>query len=604
MWSKRTKHTLHRYTTMLKRFFVSLLGTMAGLWISLLILIFGGMMMIGVALGSQAGDNMAKIERKSILHFDLSGDVAERNMPGSFIDFLRQEESSAPTMQDMLQSLKAAATDDRIEGLYLECGGAYMGPASHQELVEAIEKFKKSGKWVYAYADSYSQGDYLIASTADYVDLNPVGAVAIHGLSSVVPFYTGLLDKLGVKMQIIKVGTYKSAVEPFVLKSMSEPARRQTQQFCDTIWNYMSQTIAANRGLSDSTVRALASEMIFTRPADTFVNDGLVDTLIYKRCAEETLRELSGIDEDSDLRLVSPADYLASKDVLKYINDSNRHIAVLFALGEISDSGDEGIVGDKMVDDIIDLADDDNVAGLVFRVNSPGGSAFASEQIWEALEYFKSQGKPLYVSMGDYAASGGYYISCGADSIFADRTTITGSIGVFGMIPDFSGLVTDKLGVNFSTVQTNPNASGVSVMEPMTPAQHAAMQQSVETVYELFTKRVAEGRKLDIDYVKSIAEGRVWVGSDALRLGLVDTLGSLENTVAAMCDHLGMTSGDVVTYPLVEEKLWEKILRQNQSLKDLKAAGYDLESIRYIETVKRLRNAAPIQARMPEMIIK
>ena len=363
-----------------------------------------------------------------------------------------------------------------------------------------------SGKWVYAYSDNYGEGDYVIATTADCIALNPVGSIDIHGLGGMSPFFKGLLDKLGVKMQIIKVGTYKSAVEPYILTSMSQPAKEQMQQYIDSIWGYLVNTMAYNRQISSDTIRAMASQMISTREAPTFIADGLADTLVYKRESDNILRDYLGLEEKQDLRLITPIEYLTAKELTKF-NSERKHIAVLYAIGEISDSGKEGIVGPDMVNQIVALADDDNVRGMVLRVNSPGGSAFASEQIWESLEYFKSKDKPLYISMGDYAASGGYYISCGGDSIFADQTTITGSIGVFGMIPDFSGLVTDKLGVTFTTVETNPNAVGISGFEPMSPAQQAAMQQSVDNIYELFTRRVAEGRGLEQDYVKSIAEG-------------------------------------------------------------------------------------------------
>ena len=587
---------------MLKKFFISMLGTMAGLWISLALLIFGGSMFVGALIGSK-GDSSANVEKKSVLHFNLTGEIAERYQPISFFDMIQMGESDAPTLEEMISALKAAAKDEKIEGLYLECNGSSMGTASRQELIEAIVEFKRNRKWVYAYSDSYSQGDYLIATTADTLALNPIGSVDIHGVGGMVPFYKGLLDKIGVKMQIIKVGTYKSAVEPYILTSMSEPARKQMQQYCDTIWNYISQTIAANRQLPESEVRNLASQMIFTRPADTFTADGLVDTLQYSRQANATLVAMSGIDR-KDPRLITPRDYLDSKNILPTLGDDARHIAVLYAVGEISDSGDEGIVGSTMVKEINDLADDDDVAGLVLRVNSPGGSAFASEQIWEALEYFKSKDKPFYVSMGDYAASGGYYISCGADSIFADRTTITGSIGVFGMIPDFSGLLKDKLGVNFSTVETNENALGISISEPMTPAQYQAMQQNVENTYALFTSRVATGRNLELDFVKGIAEGRVWIGSDAIQLGLVDALGSLDAAVGAMADELGMLKSETKSYPAVEEKMWEQFLRDNADFQILEDAGYDKEAMRYIYDVRKLRSANPLQARMPKVIIK
>lgn len=581
-----------------------MLGTMAGLWISLFLIVFGGIMIAGISLGSSLGSSQVEIKKNSILRFDLDGVILDREQPMSFMQLVRDEKRNAPTLDDMLSSLKVAAKDDRIDGLYLNCKGASMGSASRQELVEAINCFKASGKWVYAYADNYyAQGDYLLATTADYLVLNPIGAVDIHGVGGITPFFSGLLEKLGIKMQVLKVGTYKSAVEPYILKSMSEPARRQMQQYCDTIWNYVSHTIAANRMLSDSLVRALASQFISTRPAEFFKSENLVDTLLYARQSDNFLRELTDREADEELRMLTPSDYLSATDLMSGMAVPERHIAVLYALGEISDTGSEGIVGDKLTKEIIDLADDDDVAGLVMRVNSPGGSAFASEQIWESLEYFKSKGKPFYVSMGDVAASGGYYISCGADCIFADRTTITGSIGVFGLVPDLSGLVSGKLGVTFSTVATNPNMS-VSIMEPMSTEASAAMQKNVEDIYDLFTGRVAAGRKMTVEKVKEIAEGRVWIGSDALGLGLVDNLGSLEDAVCAMASDLGLTAGDIREYPNREEKLWEKILRQSGGIEDLKADEWSFEAIREKLFLERILKSSPVMARMEDVIIK
>lgn len=588
---------------MLKRFFVSMLGTMAGLWISLFLLFIGGMIAVGVAIGSGSGDSMVKVEKHSALYFNLSGEVYDRTQPADFLQLLQQVENDAPTLEDMIRSLELAADDDKIEGLYLNCSGAGIGMASREELIEAIARFKESGKWIYAYSDSYSQGDYVIATTADCVALNPIGSIDIHGLGGMTPFFKGLLDKIGVKMQIIKVGTYKSAVEPYILTSMSEPAREQMQQYIDSIWSYLAETVSVNRNIPEDSVRAMASQLISTREAKTFISDGLADTLLYKRQSDELLREYCGIRSDEELQLVTPADYLSVKNISDF-NSAKDHIAVLFAIGEISDSGKDGIVGPDMVNQIIELADDEHVRGMVFRVNSPGGSAFASEQIWEALEYFKSKDKPLFVSMGDYAASGGYYISCGADSIFADETTITGSIGVFGMIPDFSGLVTDKLGVNFSAVETNENAIGLTGFRAMTPEQHAAMQKSVEDIYDLFTGRVAAGRGLEQDYVKSIAEGRVWIGTAALGLGLVDAIGSLDTTIEALADETGLDSKDIVRYPKTESSVWEQLLRQSGGLDQLKAAGYDIETMKYIDIVRRMRTANPMQARIEPIIFE
>lgn len=588
---------------MLKRFFISMLGTMAGLWVSILIQIVIGILLIGIVVGKSSNTTTVTIQSKSALLLDLSGTIKDRNTPTPFIHYIQQTESTTPTLEDMILALQSAADDKDIKGVYIRCGGASMGTAACEELIEAINKFKESGKWVYAYADNYTQGDYMVATTADKVILNPIGSIDIHGIGGITPFFKNLLDKIGVKTQIIKVGTYKSAVEPYILTSMSDPARQQMQQYVDSLWTYISEEIAHNRSVALDSIKAMASQFTSTHLAQTFIDNGLVDELMYKRQVEDELLDLCGLDSDDDLRLITPSDYVESRSISSY-NTNKQHIAVLYAVGEISDSGTEGIVGPSMVDEITKLADNDDVAGMVFRVNSPGGSAFASEQIWEALEYFKSKNKPLYVSMGDYAASGGYYISCGADRIFADRATLTGSIGVFGMIPDFSGLVTDKLGVNFSSVESNPNAIGLSTVQPMSPEQHQAMQKSVENIYDLFTKRVATGRNIDQDYVKTIAEGRVWIAGDAIKLGLVDTFGSLEDAINAMAEKLDISNTSIARYPIYKEHLVDKIMRNYGNIEQLRQAGYDAETLKLIETVRRLRTDSPIQARTELVIFR
>lgn len=589
---------------MLKKFFISMLGTMAGFWISLILFFVVGAVAVGVAIGSAAGDSAVKVENKSILHFNLSGEVAERYSSQPFLQMIQNFDKESLTLDEMLRSLRKAADDDRIKALYIECGGAYMAPASREEVLEALAEFKESGKPVIAYGDAYTQGDYMIAAMADSLYLNPMGAIDIHGVGGASPFFTGLLDKLGVKMQIVKVGTYKSAVEPFILTSMSEPARLQMKQYCDSIWAAVAGSIASARSMPVDSIYSIAPKFTATWPATEFVNGGFATSLKYNREVDATLRRVSGLKDKDDVRLISPADYLASPE-LPGLDGDKDHIAVYYAVGDIVDEGDEGIVGSAVTKDIVELADDEYVKGLVLRVNSPGGSAFASEQIWESLEYFKSKGKPFYVSMGDYAASGGYYISCGADSIFADRSTITGSIGVFGMIPDMSGLVTGKLGISFSTVETNPNAAGISIMQPMTAQQHAALQRSVEDMYDRFTGRVAEGRHMPQDSVKAIAEGRVWIGGRALQLGLVDRLGSLDATVKAMADRLDMNSSHVKAYPSYEEEIWEQILKNADFAVDSRLASeLDAETLRALGVVKRLRSMNPVQARMEPVEIR
>lgn len=585
---------------MLKRFFISLLGSVAGFWLSFILLFFVIATIAGAVLAKT--ENTAKVEKNSILYLNLTGDIAERQQDQSFFEMIEEmKDEKSQTLCDMLTAIRHAANDQNIEGIYINAGGASMGTASRQELIEALNDFKESGKWIYAYGDNYTQGDYLIASVADKIYLNPVGNVDIHGVGMQTPYFTGLLDKLGIKVQVVKVGTYKSAVEPYILTSMSEAARRQNSIYVDSIWNFYANTIGENRDVAPAEVSAWADSLTFAWTADKDIEKNIITTTAYRRNVEDMLRDLNDLDREDKLPLVTPADYVAS---MKTVSADDSHIAVLYAAGEIVESGEGGIVGKTITPQIIKLADDDNVKALVFRVNSGGGSAFASEQIWEALEYFKSTGKPFYVSMGDFAASGGYYISCGADRIFADATTLTGSIGVFGLIPDFSGLVTDKLGVTFSTVASSPNATFMSLTKPMTPYQTKAMQSYVEDTYDVFTSRVADGRHISVDSVKAIAEGRVWVGATALEIGLVDELGSLDDAIKAIAEEVDLDADKIVNYPKVSNDFMEKLLEQSSRMTELKGMALDPETIKYMMTVRRLRDMSPIQARMPEFTIE
>ena len=527
-----------------------------------------------------------------------------------------QQKDGQLSLSDILSSIKEAANDDRIEGVYLYCGGASMGIASRQELIGAIEGFRKSGKWVLAYGDYYSQGDYYVACSADEIYLNPVGAVDVRGLASVTPFFKGLMDKMGIQMQIIKVGQYKSAVEPFILTEASEPSKQQTRRYVDGIWDVMVGYIAERRGVDPDSVQMWADDMAMTFSAETCVDKNIAGRLAYSREVEDILKNRCGLDKKDKLRVVTPEEYVMINGA-GFESQSKQHIAVLYALGDIVDSGKGGIVSEDMVPEILRLSKDDNVSGMVLRVNSGGGSAFASEQIWDALEQFKAEGKPVYVSMGDVAASGGYYISCGADKIYADQTTLTGSIGIFGMIPCLKGLVTDKLGVAFSTVSTNPNASAPSLYEPMTPLQHKRMQDMVEHGYETFVGRVAQGRGMSVDSVKVIAEGRVWYGEDALSIGLVDELGGLDAAIRAMAERVGLDESDYVEYPAIHFPLLLMMLRQadvNAAIGDgivdmvgqyaVVCGESSSYAARFASLVEQFIGQSPLQARMEDVTIE
>lgn len=572
-----------------------MLGSIAGFWISMAIAVFACIGIAGALIAENTDSTKSKIENKSVLYLDLTGTMRDRNQDLDFMQLLSGGDLDNDALIDVLDAIEMASTDKRIEGIYIKADGSSQGFATREEIVNALKAFKNSGKWIYAYGDSYTQGDYLLASIADEVVLNPLGNVDVHGVATQIPFFKELLDKIGVKIQIVRVGTFKSAVEPFMGTTMSDASRLQNQVMVDSLWNYMAGTISTGRDVSIEKVNSWADSLLAAQRAQAALANGAVSKLLYQREMDDLLREKLGLKHDDELPLVTPSMLLATK-TKNY--EKKAHIAVLFAEGDIVDTGNDGIVGDVMTPEIIKLADDDNVNALLMRVNSGGGSAFASEQIWEAIKYFKSKEKPVYVSMGDYAASGGYYISCGADRIFADHTTLTGSIGVFGMIPDFSGLVTDKLGIHFATVETNPNATFPDPMTGMTPQQHKIMQRSVEDIYEVFTMRVAEGRGMSQDSVKAIAEGRVWVGGQALNLGLVDEIGGFKDALAAIAEKVDLSVDQVVYYPKVSDQWLNQLILEARRSTGAGSLSLDAEAVNTLRTINMLRTQNPVQARV------
>jgi len=585
---------------MLKRFFISMLGTMAGLWLS--IIIFGFVLMVGLvaSLAKAVGSNAEVTPSEGILYLNLSGSIPERPAQFNIYDVLNGTEQASECLSDMVSAIRLAANDKKIKAMYINCNGAAMGIASRSEVVEALKEFKKSGKKIFAYADIYEQGDYYMASLADVVYLNPVGSVNVHGLGVQTVFFTGLLEKAGVEVQVVKVGSFKSAVEPFIRTSMSEPSKLQTSIFVNQIWDCMASEMAEARKVDTAQVNMWADSLSFTWAPEVYVDSKMVNELKYRTEVEDIIRERLGLDKDKKLPLIAPSTYMATKANKV---SGKKHIAVLYAVGDIVDSGNEGIVDDLLVPEIGRLAKDDKVIGLVLRVNSGGGSAFASEQIWQALEEFKKTGKPYYVSMGDYAASGGYYISCGADRIYADPTTLTGSIGIFGMIPNANRLLTDKLGLAFETVASSPNANFPNFTEPMTERQYSAMQAYVERGYETFTSRVADGRHIPQDSVKAIGGGRVWDGASALKIGLVDNLGTLHDAVSAMAQELDIEADKYVCYPTAEED-WKKMLLSSLNTAEYGSAKSYAEMARIKRFAECLMNMHPVQARMDYLLIE
>ncbi len=548
----------------MKKFFSNVLSSMVGTWIAMALFALILIGVVAAAVASFGGDKeaTASLEKKSILKIDLSGTINERetSFDIDFIALMQGKGFEEPqSLVTLTKAIDAAKTNEKISALYLDCKGANASPATLKALRNAVIDFKKSGKKVYAYGDFLYQGDYYVASVADSLFLNPMGYLDLHGMSASAIYFKGLLDKLGIEFQIAKVGTFKSAVEPFTQTEMSAPARAQLDTLGTNMWSVIKADIATARKIKASDIDSImASHITQLSTPEQIVGWKLVDRCVVRRQMEGILSRLVDVKE-KDLNYISAADMdKHSKWGTQY--DSKNQIAVLYAVGEIAESENAGINCEKLVPVITKLADDEGVKGMVLRVNSPGGSVFGSAEIAEALSYFQSKGKKLAVSMGDYAASGGYWISCEADRIFACPLTITGSIGIFGMLPNGKGLL-DKLGVNPQFVSTNPLSDFRIPLAPITDQQMAAMQVEINRGYDRFISRVARGRHMPESKVRAIAEGRVWDGQKALQLGLVDQLGTLDDAIAwvATNSKLG-TDYDVALYPKSESSFMDMVM--------------------------------------------
>lgn len=583
---------------MLKRFFENFLAVLAGLWVTIFLCFLLLMVFVGAIVSLTSTDakpDMASLKDHNVLRISLDGTVTDRATPINLMDQLYGDNETSLPLNDIVRALKLASEDKAIDGIMLDCKGASMGMAQMQAIITAINQFKESGKWVFAYSDNYTQGNYALACAADSIFINPIGMVDVHGLSTTVVYFKDMLDKLGVDVQVVKVGTYKSAVEPYILNDMSDANREQTSQFLSNIWGNISEHIAKNRKVSTDTVNQWANGFLFAKATEDYVRLKVVDSMKYRHEFDDMIAAKINEDEPNYV------DFTSYVSLQKNINSSKsgKQIAVLYAVGTITESAKDGIASETIVPQILDLAEDEDVDGLILRVNSGGGSAFASEQIWEALQQWKSiTGKPFYVSMGDYAASGGYYISCGADRIYAEPLTLTGSIGIFGLIPNVQKLLNDKIGIHTSTVSTN-TGNFPDFFRTMNPEQRAAMQGYVERGYELFVSRCANGRHMPVDSIKAIAEGRVWDGSAALRIGLVDKLGGLQQAIADMASELESAEDYyVVEYPAVKFKWWEELLDMSNQMQSKAMENQLKEWVPYYTTIKNIKQLAPLQARM------
>lgn len=599
----------YRYV-MLKRFFFNLLSSFVGAWIALTLFILALVISIigfAGALGSMSGSEAPTLKKHSVLKLDLSGVIeeTETNAGLDYFALLQGNVERPKTLRSLVEALAEAKVNKNIDALYIECNGVSASLATVNALRQAVADFKKSGKPVYAYGDGLTTSDYFIAAQADSLFMNPAGELHMAGLSGTTMYMKGLFDKLGIQFQVIKVGTFKSAVEPYILNEMSAPARAQLDTLYTNLWNYVTADIAKVRKINASRINDLITDgRLMNSPAEDLVKEKFVDRLIYKRQLDAIFARLTG-SEKGKVNYVGP-EALGGPDLNIKAYASKKQVAVLYATGDIAETPGAGINCEKLVPEIVKLADDDNVKGLVLRVNSPGGSVFGSTQIGEALDYFKSTGKPFAVSMGDYAASGGYWISCGADRIFADPLTITGSIGIFGLIPNASGLA-DKIGVNPQTVATNPSSDYPSLYYPMTEAQHAVMQRMIERGYDQFITRVAKGRHMTKDQVKRIAEGRVWDAQTALKIKLVDQLGSLDDAAKWVARKADMKPDDydIAIYPQFKQEWLDMILSNQEmipaALREVLKPGVDQLMVREAQRVLTMK---PDQARMAPVKVR
>ena len=592
---------------MLKKFFLNALSSFIGAWIA--IVLFGIVcVIVAVGLVARLGSSavsQTQVSKDSILTINLQGELEEISMPMDidYTSLLSGVNIKKQSLTELTTAIEAAAENKNIKAIYLKCNSVVASPATLNAIRNSLLDFKESGKKIIAYGDMLAMGDYYIATVADELYMNPGGNVGIKGLGGITPFFKGLFDKIGVEFQVVKVGTYKSAVEPYISEHMSQPARAQLDTLYGTMWNIITEGISQERkGLTQSDIDSLINDdFIFLRNGKAALQAGLIDGVCYERCMDSIIA--ASIDKKKDkLNFVNPGLLVSQEELINGLNSKNQ-IAVLYACGEIVDGGGESSINfEKYVPLIVSLAENDNIKGMVMRVNSPGGSAFGSEQIGEALDYFQSKGKPLAVSMGDYAASGGYWISAGANRIFADPLTITGSIGIFGLIPNIEGL-TKKLGLSFELVSTNPEANFPDLFSPLNPKQLAGMQEMVEEGYNQFVGRVAKGRKMPESKVRRIGEGRVWDAVTAMKIGLVDELGGLQDAIDWVAQDLNIENYGVSRYPRYETSVWDflpDILEMQSQEKLINAISSEISPLSYKRVVKTLQQK-PIQAKMPEM---
>lgn len=589
----------------MKQFFGAFFGSILGLLITgIIVILIVVASLMGVLKDTMDGDKSYSSKENTVLKLNLNGEIKERSVKNPFenLDLGPLMPKASIGLNDILANLKKAKADKDIKGIYLEISEPVAGFATLEEIRNALLDFKSSGKFIYAYSEAYSQKAYYLASTASKLFLNPQGALEIKGLSSQMLFFKNMLEKLNVEVQIFRHGKFKSAIEPFMLDKMSEANRAQVETYLGSLWNHMIAGISKSRAITVNEINAMANDLLIRTPEDA-VKYKLVDELKYEDEVFSTIKKTINLSENDKISFVSLDKYTHAPDV---VVKSKNNVAIIYAVGEIvSGEGDDQKIGSvEIAKAIKDARLDTNIKAIVFRVNSPGGSALASDVIWRET-ILAQKAKPFVVSMGDVAASGGYYISCAADRIFAEPNTITGSIGVFGMIPNAQKALSEKLGITVDTVNTNKHSDVGTILRGASGIEYDYIQQSVERIYDVFITKVAQGRHTQKNNIDSIGQGRVWSGIDALKIHLVDELGGISNAVAYAVKMAKLPNYKIVDLPKQKDPLQE-LLGNGKEEMETRAMKTNLgEQYIYIKQLKNVLQLKGVQARLPyEMIIE
>ena len=583
----------------MKQFLKFTLAAAAGLLLGVfsIIIIFS-------ILAASGDSKEVQLDKPYVLRLKLNGEIQDRveDMPFDLSEITGQDVNILG-LNDILANIKKAKTDENIKGIYIEIGMISAGFATREEIRNALLDFKESGKFITTYSEIYTQGSYYLASVADYICMYPEGGMELRGLNSTIPFFTNALKKMGIEPQVIRHGKFKSAVEPFMLTEMSDENREQIETYMGSIWEHFLKNVASDRKLTRDRLNEMAENLEIQTTEDA-VRLGLVDSLFYRDQFQNHLANLMEQENYDDINFVSLKKYNKVKNENARDKFKKEKVAVIYAQGEIqSGEGSETVIGSERISKAIRKArKDEKVKAIVLRVNSPGGSALASDVIWREMKLANEE-KPVVVSMGDVAASGGYYIACASDKIYASPNTITGSIGVFGIMPNIEELMTDKIGITFDNVKTNKFADLGSVNRPLTQEEYDIIQKGVVDVYNTFTSKVAEGRDMSQENVDDIGQGRVWSGTNAMDINLIDEYGGLEAAVAGAAELAELE--DYRIYELPEQKdPFQELLEQLEEDMQTSWIKYQLgDQYKYYKTIQDIKHLKGVQARMPYQFV-